>query len=126
MTGINGMGGINDQISGFVQQMGESGRIVREMYQELDDFKAEVDQTIRQKTLQRIQDRLERLQNQLGSINPAAAGQLTSTSPNAQSLPNLLTATGNLDTLTMSKGESQQVRDIQQQVRDLLDQLGSL
>ncbi|MBN2058442.1 MAG: hypothetical protein JW782_06585 [Candidatus Saganbacteria bacterium] len=122
MTSIDGVGGIENQLSSLASQLGESSQIVRQMFADLDKFKTETDQNIRQETMQRIAQRLERLRNLLNNIS---GGQITTTV--GSQLSALMDRIDSFRTDgTITPGDAAQVTQIQQAILNLQDQLAGI
>ncbi|MFH1361979.1 MAG: hypothetical protein ABIH69_04930 [bacterium] len=64
LGGAGGAGRAEEAGGGF----GETQQIVRDIFQQLEEFKTATDKEMREASLQRIQEDLERLQNGMGHM----------------------------------------------------------
>lgn len=115
--GIGGMGGVQNALNSVAQQIGDTGKIVRDVYEALDQFKKETDRAIRQETLQKIREDLERLRGIVGNLGSGGMmGTLGSAIDQIQE---------GLDSARISsgQGDTDALQVIQQTIDDLRDRL---
>jgi gas vesicle protein len=62
--------GVGQSIESTVQGLGETGKIVRDIFQKLNEFKAETDRAIQKDILQQAREKLEELLNKVKVVTP--------------------------------------------------------
>jgi len=116
---IGGVGGAGNRIDAVVRDLSQTTEIVRNIFDELEEFKQSIDKEMREASARRIQENLERLQQMVGNMG----GRVS------QSLVNMIDdVQGGVDSARISgsnSGDADSLNQIQQVLDQLRDQLGS-
>ncbi|MBU0501846.1 MAG: hypothetical protein KJ811_01195 [Candidatus Margulisbacteria bacterium] len=112
---IGGAGdaGVAGRIEDVVKGFGETRQVILDIVQELEEFKEATDKEIREATLQRIQEDLERLHSGAGNVQGIMSRSL-------ENIQNSLDSAR----ISGSQGEAEALNQIQARVDELRQQLG--
>jgi uncharacterized coiled-coil DUF342 family protein len=77
VSGIGGQSGFSGQIDQIIRELGETNKIVIEIFRKADEFKTETDKAIAREMVQKAEERIEQLRARVKTLTPRLNESLT-------------------------------------------------
>jgi ABC-type transporter Mla subunit MlaD len=71
ISGVSGFGGMSSQVNNVISQLGETNKIVIDIFNKLEDFKTETDKAMVKEQLDKARETIEKLRSSIKQLGPA-------------------------------------------------------